>query len=75
MSKYSVVTTRMNCRSYAEGAKEYTLDEAVKVAKRTHRHYQTRDMACKIEIILVKDNGQHGDTVAEYYAIPYDFAK
>lgn len=73
--KYSVVTTHRGARAYAEGAKEYTKEQAVKVAKRTHARFQTNDIACKIEIIAIKANGMHGETVSEYYAIPYSFGK
>jgi hypothetical protein len=73
MAKYSVVTTHNGVRAYAEGAREYTKAQAVTVAKRTHTYYQSRDLAAKIEIIAIKANGQHGETVSEYYAIPLSF--
>lgn len=74
MTKYSVVTTHKGVRAHANGAKEYTKEQAVQVAKKTHTYYQTRDLAAKIEIIEIKSNGQHGETVAEYYAIPLSFS-
>ena len=75
MSKYSVVTTHNGSRAHANGAREYTKAQAVAVAKRTHTYYQSRDLAAKIEIIVIKTNGQHGETVSEYYAIPLSFGK
>jgi hypothetical protein len=75
MIKYSVVKTHNGSRGHANGAKEYTMAQAVQVAKRTHTYYQSRDLAAKIEIIAIKDNGQHGETVSEYYTIPLSFGK
>ena len=74
MKKYSVVTTSHGNRHWAKGGKaEISLEQATKVAKAEHFYYQSSDIAARIEVIEIKPNGQHGDTVAEYYAIPMRF--
>ena len=72
--RYSVVTTSQGNRHWAKGGKpELTFEQATKVAKAEHSYYQSRDIAARIEVIAIKSNGQHGDTVAEYWAIPMQF--
>ena len=74
MAKFSVVVTSHGNNHWAKGGKaEVSLDQATKIAKAEHFYYQNNDVAARIEVIAIKDNGQLGDTVAEYFAIPMRF--
>jgi hypothetical protein len=74
MIKYSVVTTSHGNKHWAKGGKaEMSLTQATKVAKTEHADYQSNDIAARIEVVAIKDNGQLGETVAAYFAIPMRF--
>ena len=70
MSKYSVVQTVRGVRSYADGANEYSIMLANRVASRARKHWLEQGVSAVIEIIELKDNGQHGTTVALFYSMP-----
>jgi hypothetical protein len=65
MAHYSVVTNTLGNRFYADGGRgQLPLSEANRVAVREQAHFQRQNKYAKIEIIRIKDNGQHGETVA-----------
>jgi len=65
MAKYSVVTNSSGNRFWADGGRgELSLERANKVAVREQARFQRQNKFAKIEIIRIKDNGQHGETVA-----------
>ena len=65
---YHVVTTAHGVRGYAEGgnADFLTIIEAMKIAHAEYDFYSSAKKTAKVEVIHVKDNGQHGQTVLEY---------
>lgn len=65
MQKFSVVQTVRNCRSFVERG-EFTLGEAYKIAVNAHTEFEKSNQPAVIEIVFIKDNGQHGDTISKF---------
>ena len=65
MAKYSVVTKSLGNRFWADGGRgELPREVANRVAVREQARFQRQNKYAKIEIIRIKANGQHGETVA-----------
>ena len=67
---FHVITTAHGVRGYADGGgrEELTLDRAYKVALLEQEYYQSKGLKAKIEIVFIKPNGQHGDTISLFNA-------
>jgi hypothetical protein len=65
MAKYSVVTNSLGNRFWANGGRgELSLESANRVAVLEQARFQQQNKYARIEVIQIKDNGQHGETVA-----------
>jgi hypothetical protein len=65
MQKFAVVQSHRGTRGWVKRGK-FTLEQAYKLAVKAEAEFEATNQSAVIEIVLVKDNGHHGDTISKF---------